>query len=508
MSEFKNLIIEVKTAVDKNVEFLLDHHINPSIMYANVPLYNPKTNRLILLRGPVKTCAYFVKNDKNSENKQCFPTDEVIIQDVVEERVPEGNYYIKTFGEKQEIPVSEFMEIYNHPRNEETRLDIEKFSLDTDEQVNQIKQAYKDHNERINQAKEADFNKWVEDNEYLFDLDGLPDTLKKQTLEKLYKANKKGFELEDLVKLPIIWLAKNQPTLNIYAERIKKVSNSEEQERLETEFDNAKKSWFKQNINDIELLKIANEWWKSLTKKVKESTLDEIAYPKVAKPKSITDMYEVKKILEQLGIDPRFTTVPIKIQPMYNKKKYQSAEEDPNAGQSQELVIISFPDSSKTSEDLGIVRVKDKISGNSFNMNIEDLKAAIDNPINQGTELNTVDYRLHKGQQFAALNKGMGDFKTVLPEEVIIQMLKVVNKEYEDEFPIDLVAYYKKDKENPLIIKALNKYNKNNSQFVIRKFKNKDTGTVEYRGFVPYEDHMFSKPAMGVKDKFKAVMDY
>ena len=94
MSSFKTLVTEVKTKMDKDVKFLIDHGIDPSIKYSNVPLYDPESKSLVLLRSPVSTSPYFSNGEKISAG------DKVTVQPVKEYRIPtsatnSGNYYIK-----------------------------------------------------------------------------------------------------------------------------------------------------------------------------------------------------------------------------------------------------------------------------------------------------------------------------------------------------------------------------------------------------------------------------
>jgi hypothetical protein len=64
----------------------------------------------------------------------------------------------------------------------------------------------------------------------------------------------------------------------------------------------------------------------------------------------------------------------------------------------------------------------------SFVMNLSELEDLIKQPQNQSNELDTVDFRLQSGNEFKTLNPGMGNY-VELPEEVVKEMLKTVNKE-------------------------------------------------------------------------------
>lgn len=506
MSNFKQLVTEVKTQMDKEVKFLIDHGIDPSTKYSNIPLFDPELNSLVILRGPVKTSPYFTNDN------QISPNDKVIIQTVKEERVPStdtfnGNYYTKTYGdEKIELTVNEFKDrIYNNPRNEETIAYLKLKDLDTDEKIAQANDEYTAARQAQDAQKKSEFDQWVHQYGDLFDLDSLTPNDQKLALERLYKANKQGYAIKDLSKLPIIWKIKNKKALTIIDDRIKNIKNEEKQAELKMQFAQKQKEWFKGNLDTVDTLKAAMEWWKELN--ITESVLTELSFPQTEKPTPIKDKYEVKQTLKNLfGVDAdKFVTVPIIKEPVYNKQKYKSAEEDPLADPIQKLTVVSFPDSTKLDDKFGLVRVRDNVSGESFNMNISELRNLINREENQDTELDTVDYRLQGGNEFSSLNQGMGKFVD-LPEEVILEMLKTVNAENEDYEYVDLIEYYNDEKKsgipNPLLTKALSEYNVgNNHQFVIRKFNTEDG--IKYKGFIPNNEHIHSKPAMGGKDQYK-----
>ena len=494
---FRNLIMETKTKMDKIVEFLIDHRINPSVLYRNLPLYDKSRDSLIILKGVDEKSPYF----KNEDVKEVYPDDRVIIQPYTEERVPEGNFYTKTYGEPEIIYVKDFMEIYEDPINEETRLSTNTDSLDSQEEIDNLKNTYFSNRKQQDQDKERDFKKWVEQNGNLFDLDKLSEPAKMRTLKDLYIANKKGFELEDLPKLPLMWAALNKDILDIYTNKIKKeITDKDQQNALLANYKQTQKDWFKQSLYGGELLKATKEWWKEVTSNKEESILSE-----GPKTNPIKDQYQLKKILKQIGIDPKYTTVPITVEPMYNTKKYQSPEEDPNAAPLEKFIITAISDQNNLTDDTGKVRVRSMITNDSYEMNIGDVKHLAEKPINVDAELDTTEFRIKDKHQFDALNKGMGKFIDI-PEEVIIEMLKTVNKENPGEFPIDLVKYYQRDKSNPLIIKALSMYNQGFRNYVIRKF-NKDGQTI-YRGFVPYEEYPNSRPTGGSKNKYQSILDY
>ncbi len=505
MNSFKELITEVKTQMDKEVKFFIDHGIDPSTKYSNIPLYNPATKGLILLRGAVKTSPYFSNDGKIS------PSDKVVIQDVEEHRVPssdnnEGNYYVKNYGEKYEITVDEFINsIYNNERNEETKNYLRLKDLNNEEQIAQANADYTSARERQDAHKTYEFNEWVKRYETWFDLDDLNPKLKQLALENLYKAYNQGYAVKDLSKLPIIWKIKNKQTFDIYNSKINAIKDENIKKEIKSKFAQQQKQWFREKLDKVELLQAVVKWWNENQPKT-ESVLTELSFPQSQRPAPIKDPYEVKKTMEQLGIDPKYVTVPIIKEPIYNKQKYKSAAEDPKADPIQKLTVVSFPDSSKLDEKYGLVRVRDSEAGESFNMNISDLKNIISKQKDPDAELDTVDYRLRGGQEFTALNRGMGNFID-LPEEVILEMLKTVQNENDDYEYIDLIEYYNDEKRsgipNPLLTKALSEYNQGEgtSPFVIRKFTT--ANGIKYKGFIPNSEHIHSKPAMSGKDPYK-----
>lgn len=506
MNTFRKLITEVKTKMDKEVQFFIDHGIDPSTKYSNIPLYNPETNGLVILRGAVDTSPYFTTG-------KISPKDQVIIQSITEDYVPrkelnvlsKGNFYTKNYGEKVYISVNDFINtIYNNPRNEETKEYLRINDLDSQDKINQANADYVQARKQQDDKKQHDFETWVNRYGDWFDLEDMNTRDKEATLHQLYKASQQGYAISDLNKLPIIWKAHNKKTFDIINQKIKNLNNKELQDQLKHEFTNKQREWFKAKLDTVDTLKSALDWWKSIN--TTESVLTELSFPQKQKTIGIKDKDAVKRTLLNLGIDDRFITVPIIKEPIYNKQKYKSAEEDPLADPVQKLTIVSFPDQDKLDDKYGLVRVKDSVSGESFNMNIGELKELINKEENQNTTLDTVDYRLHGGQEFSSLNQGMGKFID-LPEEVILEMLTTVNHENEDFEYVDLVEYYKHEKEtgipNPLLTKALQSYNQgeNTSQFVIRKFNTADG--IKYKGFVPNVENPNSKSAMAGKDKYK-----
>lgn len=504
MSNFKALVTEVKTKMDKDVKFLIDHGIDPSIKYSNVPLYDPETRGLVLLRNVVSTSPYFSNGEKVSTN------DKITIQPVKEYRVPtsatnSGNYYVKEYGDAFEISVDEFKDrIYSHQKNSDTKNYLKINDLDTQDAIDTANDEYKIARQNQDKQKQAELDNWISQYGDLFDLDGLKDSDKKQALKKLYQANQQGYSVKDLSKLPIIWKIKNKQTFEILNNKINNIKDEALRNKLKTDFNQVQKDWFRQKLDTVETLKAALDWWKNTSIK-EESVLTEINFPQAQKATSIKDKYEVKQTLKALDIDDKFVTVPIIKEPIYNKQKYKSAEEDPLADPVQKLTIVSFPDASKLDDKFGLVRVRDEVSGESFNMNIGELRDLINKEENQNTELDTVDYRLQGGHQFTSLNQGMGKFVDI-PEEVILEMLSVVNKENDDYEYIDLIEYYQEEKKsgipNPLLTKALSEYNLgDNHQYVIRKFNTADG--IKYKGFIPHEEHVRSKPAVAGKDPYK-----
>lgn len=530
-SKFRELVRNTKTQMDKDVQFLLDHGIDPSAKYSNIPMYYPAEDCLVVLRGPSKSSPYFNNNNIVS------PEDTVIIQKVKEERVPStqdspnNNFYNKEYTDKIELTVDDYKnQIYNNEKNEETKAFLHLKDLDTPEEISSIQNQYNDRRQMSVDLKNSDFNSWIQRYGDEFDLDGLSEDQKTLALKRLYRKYEEGYDIEDLAKSNIVWQVRHQNIFKIFSDGLKQVKDEEKQKELKAEFARKQREWFKAGLNTPgALLKAMQEWMDSILNK-KESVLTEFYPTNQDKPAPLKDLYEVKKVLVKLfGIDAdRFITVPVIKKAVYSQDKAGNKKlESPE----QQLKVISFPNQveinrlielldkeDKTPEELAelgklsnysLVRVQDVASPSkeSFLMNLKELGDLIKKPENKGTELDTVDFRLQSGNEFKTLNPGMGKFVD-LPDEVVIEMLQTVNKEnweYED---IDLVKYYnavkRTGKVNPLVTKALNEYNTTEGNYIVRCFNTADG--VKFKGFIPNVENPRSKPSMAGKDTYKQLM--
>ena len=530
-SKFRELVKNVKTQTDKEVQFLLDHGIDPSTRYSNIPMYYPDEDTLIILRGPNKNSPYFTNGNKVS------PEDTVIIQKVKEKRIPstsdiEGNFYNKEYSDKLELTVDEYKnKIYNNPRNEETKSFLYLKDLDTPEDIMFIQNQYKNARQNDIQTQNYQFNKWIKQYESEFDLDGLSDYQKTQALRKLYREWEKGWQIEDLAKSNITWKIRHQAIFELAEEALQKIKDINKRKELRLDLAKKQREWFKQGIDKADdLLKEIKNWIASFNDK-QESILTELYPTNQNKPNVIKDPHDVKELLIKLfGIDAdRFITVPIIKKAIYSQDK--SGKEHLEFPE-EYLKVISFPNEeetsrllylldkpNKTTEELNelgklsnytMVRVQDVASPNkeSFLINLKELGDLIKKPENQNNELDTIDFRLQGGNEFKTLNPGSGEYID-LPEEVIIDILKSVNKENWEWEDIDLVKYYKDakrvGKSSPLLMHALNSYNtSNNKQFIIRGFNTKDG--LKFKGFIPYSKNQKNGPSIGSKDKYKELM--
>ena len=69
----------------------------------------------------------------------------------------------------------------------------------------EVKDTYTTARDLEDKTAKKNFEEWVRLYGDFFDLDNLPEADRKEALTKLYKANKSGYAVEDLSKLPIIW---------------------------------------------------------------------------------------------------------------------------------------------------------------------------------------------------------------------------------------------------------------------------------------------------------------
>lgn len=529
-SKFRELVKNTKTQMDSDVQFLLDHGIDPSTKYSNIPMYYPADDCLIVLRGPSKESPYF-KDNKVS------PKDSVIIQKIKEKRVPStqdspnNNFYNKEYTDKIELTVDEYKnEIYNNPRNEETKSFLHIKDLDTPEEIQSVQSQYNSRRQDAINFKNHDFNEWIKRYGDEFDLSDLSEDQKTLALKRLYKKYEEGYDIEDLVKSNIVWQVRYQNIFKVFTDGLKQIKDEVKQQQLKAEFAKKQREWFKAGLNNpTALLNALKAWMNEIVNK-KESVLTELYPTNQNKATPLKDLYEVKKVLVKLfGIDAdRFITVPIVKKAVYTQDKSgKNHLEFPE----KQLKVISFPNQveinrllelldkpNKTAEELAelgklsnysLVRVQDVASPNkeSFLMNLKELGDLIKKSENQNTELDTVDFRLQGGNAFKTLNPGMGKFVDI-PDEVAIKMLKTVNKEnweYED---IDLVKYYnavkRTGKQNPLVTKALNEYNTAEGNYIIRCFNTAEGA--KFKGFIPNPENPHSKPSMAGKDPYKQLM--
>ena len=494
---------------DLDIEFLIDHGINPSVYTKSLPLYNPETNGLIILSGIDKNSPYFKENQKDDRNKKCFSDDKVFIKTVSENRDKDQNFYTKDYGTPEAIFVDKFIDIYKDEKNKNTLDDINSFDLDTDEDKSKIKNIYFTNRKNQEDSASKAYQDWIKVNKDSGELNdifdaNISDNQKENLLKKTYYKVKNGIKIEDVMKYFVsYWLyeIENKKTLDLIKEKIRtEITDPIIQKQLILDLNDELKRCFKQNLNGEAVLLQLLGWYKNSLKK--ESVIDEAGFfNNQDKSKPISDPHEVKSTLKKIGIDPKFVTVPITIE----------AIGDNVFGKPQERLIIKrFADENKLDDKYGLVMLKD-IDTNAIQwMNIGKLKEYIAKDINKDTELDTVDYRLKAGNQFNTLNPGYGEFIEI-PEDIIIEMLQTVNKEMSDKYPFDLISYYKDENllhPNKQVLNALNDYNVGNSEYVIRRFPNKVLNRFVYKGFVPHDDTGGkARPAMGKSDYFKKTMD-
>jgi len=522
MNKFKTLATEAALNTHDMMEFLIDHGINPSVVYSHLRLYDPSTKGLIVVRGPVKTSPYFTAAKKD-EPRQVSPDDALEIVDIEEKRIPEGNFYVVDNGTKRTISVDDFIkDIYNNPKNEMLIYDLGKnnpdLSLDTTEKRDIVKQQLNKAEIDKQTKEQAAFEKWVDDYEYLFGLNDLSDKVREEVLKKLYKKAKEGFAAKDLLNFPIVWIAKHDIPLSIYKRKIDAIPDADERKIINTLFNRQCAEWYKQSkenkaLNDDRIiLKLAMDWWKEISKKLDENTLEEADTSKV----STKDAHLIKDVyLPKIGIDPKFYTVPITELSYYNKEKYKSAKDDPNGKRGHKFTIVGIPDITKLSDNDSLWVKEYESDERPYLMNIGEIKELVNQPQNIDAELDTVKYRtLDLRNARKTLNAGIGRFE-ILPDAVIETMLSTVNNEYPDEFPVDLIEYFHRSQnENykpllkghkDLVLTALRKYNDPNLRsYIIERFDNK--GKVGYRGFVPYPGYENLKPTKPGKDDFSKLI--
>ena len=547
-SKFRQLVKNTKTQMDKDVQFLLDHGIDPSAKYSNIPMYYPDKDCLVILRGPAKGSPYFTNKNVISSG------DRVVVQEVKEERIPStpeqphNNFYTKDYGEKFELTVDEYKsKIYDNPANDETKTFFHLKDLDTTDEISNAQSTYDTNRKNNIDHRNYEFNEWIKRYGYEFEdqLEGLTDPQKTLALQRLYKKSEEGYDIEDLAKSNIIWQVRHQNVFKLAQDVIKNTKDNDLRDKLKNDFARKQHEWFKQGLNTTVELLVAVKEWLNGDKAKEESVLTELYPSNQSKAMPLKDLYEIKKVLVKLfGIDAdRFITVPVIKNAVYTQDKNGNKHlEHPE----ERLKVISFPDQSeinrlvtlldkqdKTPEELAelgklsnysMVRVQDVASPNkeTFLMNLKDLGDLIKQPQNhtdpgnqyrsirdRQSELDTVDFRLHSGNAIKTLNPGMGTFEgNDLPDEVVLKMLDTVKNEHWEYDDIDLAKYYNASKRvgkaNPLVTKALNQYNKGYENYIIRAFSKGNSFV--YKGFTPYPENPHSKPSIGGKDKYKQMM--
>lgn len=530
MNNFRKLVEQIINENDMTVEFFVKHGINPSI--CNLPLYNAASDSLITVFGPdKKDSEFFLDKEHHPVNDN---TNKVMVANISEYRDPDTNRYIKDTSDKHSITVTELKDILADERNQETLTSIgaHDIDLDTEDQRNQVLNKYNDKIEQQKQADNKKFEDWFEANKDYFDISD------KQLGKRLYNLHLKGYSNDEIEKSFDLWRYNNKETLNKIENEIKKDDSrsKESKEVLLFNFKNAMRSWYKDDMKNqtyqnpekasMSTLLHATDWWKENQKQ----NITEASFTQNSSS-SITDMHEIREILPQLDIDPKFITVPITIQGKYDKNKYSSAKEDPNSAGDDQVTIKSFPNAENVYKIIEIKKQLEtetdqdkinelllqgdnlmkhttvKVKGNTdtYEINLDKLQNLSKLPINQNAELDTTDYRLHDKQQFNTLNAGVGRYVDI-PEEIVIEMLKVVQEEYEDEYPygFDLVKHYLDNKNSPkdsITTDALNKYN-TNGDGNIRRFYNKQRNSYNFRGLVPYEAGVKIHPTIPKKRDF------
>lgn len=512
MEKFRTLVNEVKNQSHSAKQFLVAHGIsNKALM---IPLYYPAERCNVVLQGPAKDSPW-LKDGKIS------PKDKVLVRKVTEEYTEpgdepgQGNFYKKVKDKEViEITVDDFIEdIYNAPENRETEEDMGFEDLDDEIKRTDALSSMKQYDDDKKDKAKREFEKFTKDLQHLGSADllnglNVPQDSKgdilfdkipeptKAALNKLKTAYKLGIDMDDEYANFLVWEAKNNLVFEAIKEKIDKNRNKEERKELAHRFKKQKKEWFRSGLNPKEVIKAANGWWKSLTgssiQKKEESTLVEFGgFNSNPKPISIpyTDAKIDKYLYELFGKDSvRFKTVPIINKP-YNP-------DDPDADPTEKLLIRGIVDINDLSDN-GLIRVVDTVSGETRKINIGDLREIINRPENQGTRLDTDEYRRTAGHQFNTLNPGYGGKFVTLPEKVVMQMLETMQNDEEGDYRydytmIDLIKKYKEELKDPskhrdIVLLALQDYNGYDyRQYQIRYSPSENV----YKGLMEYEGHI------------------
>ena len=512
MEKFRTLINEVREQSHSAKQFLVAHGIsNKALM---IPLYYPAERCNVVLQGPAKDSPW-LKDGKIS------PKDKVLVRKVSEEYTEpgeepgQGNFYKKVKDKEViEITVNDFIEdIYNAPENRETEEDMGFEDLDDEEKrANAISNIKQNDDAKKDKAKK-ELEKFTTDLQHLGSaellngldvpqddegnilFDKIPEPTK-VALDKLKTAFKLGIDMNDEYAHFLVWEAKNSTLIGIIKQKINEITDKEERKDLANTFKKQEKEWFKSNLSYKEIIKAANEWWKSISgvniNKIKEESIL-VEFGKIVNSKPISISYTDAKIDKYLydlfGKDAvRFKTVPIINKP-YNP-------DDPDADPTEELLIRGIVDINDLSDN-GLIRVLDTVSGETRRINIGDLREIINRPENQETRLNTDEYRRTAGHQFDTLNPGYGGKFVTIPEPVIRQMLETMQNDDEGNYRydytmIDLIGKYEEELKDPskhrdIVLLALQDYNGyDHRQHQIRYSPSEQC----YKGLMEYEGHI------------------
>ncbi len=495
MSKFKNVIFNqcLAEAFSKNdARFLIDHGINPIVIDKRIPLYYPEIDSMIRLVGVDHTSPYFKNNDLKSDwdvNLKTFPEDKVYIVPFEEKRNDTHNVYVTKPSEKISITAEKFLdEIYNNEENYDVTsiFELSNFNknirLNSPEDISTTRELFKQNLDKKhaddNQAFEKQKAEYLEKNPTVFDNVADKNTL----IKKLLQLEKEGYEPDDLIVDFTIWVynADIQAIVKTAkAALMKKIGADQDSSGLKKQATDDFNAFLKQiylrtrnqnkKTRTKDLLRSCIDWMNEYVKTATtESVLTE--YGRYNKPKKVSMLYGNKGLdkrvledqLEALGISKKHLTVPIVIRPDWDSEKYKNPEDDPLAEPTAEIVIRGFPDVTNPT----VLRVRDLISGESYNMTVPEVQAAIKSDWNSSAEkrnelgtkfvtdngeLNNINFRTDAKHSQATHNKNLGTFVD-LPEELILQALEHMEDDFE--YP-NLVKKYKANKSNPLVLKAL-----------------------------------------------------
>lgn len=325
------------------------------------------------------------------------------------------------------------------------------------------------------------FFKWRDENKEYYYLD----KFKQDEQIEIYNEIVKKHYPEDYViarHLLKNWRVKNKKAVQIINSFYDKIGNTPETKDLIEKFE------FKLASNDLNGTELYNELLRFYEEEIKpligkESTLTEISKTK------ITDPEEIVGILKNLKINPAFMSdkTPIRTLPWYNKKKYNSPEEDPNAEPGKNFVIVGFPDANQIHNLMNnmdsytgneLITLKDRENPRErFDITLDELQDLIkNNPENKTPNPDWFEIAQNPHIKNKPLHPGFGDKWKDIPRDAIEIMLKTMEKEH----PMFKGVYetYLLNPNDPLVKKALKVYNIE-SDTQIRVFKNKNG----YKGY-------------------------